>query len=99
LPDYEQKDIRVICADATKLPSEKVSGTVVLAGMGARAILRILNHFVFPNCAENTQLLLIPNAEPLVIENAFAERQMEFQKESIQDGTRSFSLYRAMHTH
>ena len=97
LPDYAQKDIRIICADAAHLPSQTVSGTVVLAGMGARAILRILDNFVFPNWEENTQLLLLPNAEAPLLEDAFSHRKNNLKQESVEDGKRSFLLYRAMH--
>ena len=95
LPDYERQNIRVVCADAATLPAERVHGTVVLAGMGARSILRILNGFVFPNWAVQTQLLMLPNAERPLLENTFTEIKIELHQESIDDGKRRFFLYRA----
>lgn len=97
IPDYEDKDIRHICADAASLKPEPISGTVVIAGMGAKAIIRILNEFVCKNWRPHTQLLLIPNAERQRLREALQEMQLHVQEESIQDGKRVFYLFRAFH--
>jgi tRNA (adenine22-N1)-methyltransferase len=95
LPDYERKNIRLVCADAATLPAEPVCGTVVLAGMGARSILRILNGFVFPNWLPQTQLVMLPNTERPLLEKTFIEKKIPLSEESIDDGKRQFFLYRA----
>lgn len=52
--------LSVLHADGALLPAQPVTGTVVIAGMGAGGILRILNQFVVPNACPPLRLVLQP---------------------------------------
>lgn len=54
---------RLVCADAARLPDEEVAGTVVVAGLGGRAIWRVLEGFVLKNAAPAVRLVLQPEVE------------------------------------
>ena len=58
-----QERVRLITADGARLAAEPVEGTVVIAGMGARAMIRILETFVLPNAAGPLRLVLQPEVE------------------------------------
>lgn len=57
----------VLQADAAELPPQRVSGTVVIAGMGASSMLRILHRFVLPNASPPLRLVLQPAVQASLI--------------------------------
>ena len=62
--DRLRERLTVTCADAARLPAQPVTGTVVIAGMGAWAMIRILDGFVAPNGAPPLRLVLQPAVQP-----------------------------------
>jgi tRNA A22 N-methylase len=56
--------LTLLCADAARLEPRPVEGTVVIAGMGAGAMVRILDGFVVPNASPPLRLVLQPAVQP-----------------------------------
>jgi tRNA A22 N-methylase len=62
--DALRQRLTIVHADAAQLPPRALTGTVVIAGMGAWAMERILDRFVLPNATPPLRLVLQPAVQP-----------------------------------
>lgn len=86
--------VSVRLADAARLPAEPVSGTVVIAGMGADRIVRILDAFVAPNARAPLRLALQPEVRgDRVADWLERSRFSLLRRETVEERARTYDVF------